>query len=213
MKAAQAIFIALFGAGLTGCGSEQTVAQQRLKEADRQYQAATADCRKQFPIDEPKTIAAKMQCVNSSFALFIMPVMGANADLGQQWMAAQTNMAEQIQAGKMTVAQARDTLTQRWSLILSEVQRRNALAQTAAAQQSAAKADEAAAEWEEFGQRLAAANAAYAAGLAQSPPVQVQPMPPVRQQTFCNELGNTITCNGPGGQTFCNRIGNTITCQ
>jgi hypothetical protein len=69
-------------------------------------------------------------------------------------------------------------------------------------------------QWEEFGQRLAAANAAYAAGLAQSPPVQVQPIPPVSQQTFCNQLGNTVTCNGPGlQQTFCNRIGNTVTCN
>jgi len=109
MKVTRTIFITLCGAALTGCGLDQTAAQQRLKEADRQYQAATADCRKQFPIDEPKTIAAKMQCVNSSFALFIMPVMGANADLGQQWMAAQTNVAEQIRTGKMTVAQAHDT--------------------------------------------------------------------------------------------------------
>ena len=70
------------------------------------------------------------------------------------------------------------------------------------------------AEWEEFGQRLSAANAAYAAGLAQSPPIQVQPMTPVPQQTFCNQLGNTVTCNGPGlQQTYCYRIGNTITCQ
>lgn len=71
-----------------------------------------------------------------------------------------------------------------------------------------------AAALDNFNNAIAAANAAYAAGLAQSPPVQVQPMPPVPQQTFCNQLGNTVTCNGPGlQQTFCNRIGNTITCQ
>jgi hypothetical protein len=69
------------------------------------------------------------------------------------------------------------------------------------------------AEWQEFGQRLAAANAAYAGSLAQSQPVQVQPLPQVPQQTFCNQLGNTTTCTTGTRQVFCSRIGNTITCQ
>jgi hypothetical protein len=87
------------------------------------------------------------------------------------------------------------------------------MAATATDPESKRQWTQAEADWEEFGQRLSAANAAYAAGLAQSPPVQVQPMTQAPQQTFCNQLGNTITCNGPSGQTFCNRIGNTTTCQ
>ena len=87
------------------------------------------------------------------------------------------------------------------------------MAATATDPQTKRQWEQAEADWEEFGQRLSAANTAYAAGLAQAPPVQVQPMRPVPQQTFCNQSGNTITCNGPSGQTFCNRIGNTITCQ
>jgi hypothetical protein len=73
--------------------------------------------------------------------------------------------------------------------------------------------EQAEAEWQEFGQRLAAANAAYAGSLAQSQPVQVQPLPQVPQQTFCNQLGNTTTCTTGTRQVFCSRIGNTITCQ
>ena len=87
------------------------------------------------------------------------------------------------------------------------------MAATATDPQTKRQWEQAEADWEEFGQRLSAANTAYAAGLAQAPPVQVQPMRPVPQQTFCNRLGNTITCNGPSGQTFCNQIGNTTTCQ
>ena len=107
------------------------------------------------------------------------------------------------------------------------------MAATATDPESKRQWEQAEAEWEDFGRRLSDANAAYAAGLAQSPSVQVQPMPPVSQQTFCNQSGNMLTCNGPGlqqrfctqsgnmltcngpglQQTFCNQIGNTITCQ
>lgn len=69
---------------------------------------------------------------------------------------------------------------------------------------------------QEFGDYLAGVNARWAAAQQQTnaQQIQVQPIPQVSQQTFCNQVGNTVTCNGPGlQQTFCNRIGNTITCQ
>ncbi len=71
---------------------------------------------------------------------------------------------------------------------------------------------------QEFGDYLAGVNARWAAAQQQTnaQQIQVQPIvvPQVPQQTFCNQSGNMVTCNGPGlQQTFCNRNGNTITCQ
>jgi hypothetical protein len=76
------IFIVLLSAGLSGCAHDQQLAAQKAWRAELHAQtaAATDDCKKRFPVDEPKTIMAKMQCFNQAFAIEL-PVTGSNADL------------------------------------------------------------------------------------------------------------------------------------
>ncbi len=148
------------------------------------FEAAMNDCRIRFPVDDPKTIVAKMQCVNQAYAIEL-PALGNNADLAQNFMTYRMGVAEQYQNGQITHAQAATMLADKWSQLNSEVQRRNAMAQSVAAQQKAATA----AEWEAFGQAVAAANQAYAAGLAASQP------PTVRLETTCRRILNTTYCD------------------
>jgi hypothetical protein len=185
MRVADVIVVALLGAALAGCGFDQIAAQQRTANLKQQFDAAMNDCRARFPTDDPKTVVAKMQCVNQAYAIEL-PALGSNVDLAQNFMTYRMSVAEQYQNGQITHAQAATMLADKWSQLISEAQRRNAINQTAAAQQRAADATQAAADWEAFGNAVTAANAAFAA------PQQPQT---VRLQTTCNHLGNMTTCN------------------
>jgi hypothetical protein len=101
-------------------------------------------------------------------------------------MAQRLAIAEGVQSGKITVAEGIAEVRQRWSQWSSEAQRRNAIAQTAAAQQRAANAAAAEADAQAFSNAIWAANAAYAAGLQQSQ---------VRLQTTCMQIGNVTDCH------------------
>jgi hypothetical protein len=190
--------VLLLTAALIGCALDQT-AQQRSADLKQQAKAASDACESRFPSGNARTEVARSQCINNALAI-LMPTFGTNQDLVQRFMANRMVIAERVQNGNISWAEGMAEIQAKWSEVVTESRRRG---ETTAA-----------ADWQAFGQSVAAANQAYAAGLAQSPPVQVQPMPPVSQQTFCNQSGNMTTCNGPGlQQTFCNRIGNTVTCQ
>jgi hypothetical protein len=184
MKLTYIISVLLLAPVLAACGLEQIAAQQRTAELKKQFEAAMNDCRVRFPVDDPKTIVAKMQCVNQAYAIEL-PALGNNADLAQNFMTYRISVAEQYQNGQITHAQAATMLADKWSQLNSEAHRRNAMAQSVAAQQRAA----AAAEWESFGQAIAAANQAYAASLAASQP------PTVRMETTCRHVLNTTYCD------------------
>lgn len=158
----------LLGATLAGCGFEQIAAQQRWKE---QYQAAEIDCQNRFPVDDdPKTIVAKTQCRNQAIAVGLgLPAYANIADLIQSFMAYRMSVAEQYQNGQITYAQAAAMIADKISQVNSEAQRRNAVAQSVAAQEAAASA----ATW----QAIVAP--------------QQQPM---RLQTTCMRFGNMVDC-------------------
>lgn len=121
MKAASVILIMLISVGLAGCGLEQVAAQQQ----EKQYQAALADCNARIPTVNRTNVVAKMQCTNNAIAL-ALPELGSNSDLLQTYLAYRASVAEQIQDGRITGAQGAALITQRWSEVVSEAQRRNA---------------------------------------------------------------------------------------
>ena len=132
------------------------------------------DCKLKFPADQ-KVAVAKMQCLENALAIKL-PTFGTDQDLVRAYMATATVIAEQVQSGKMTFIQGNAALADKWSQVVSEAQRRNAVAQSV--QQTAG-------DWEALGNAVAAANAAFAA------PQQ----PDIRLQTTCNRLGNMTMCN------------------
>jgi hypothetical protein len=108
-------------------------------------------------------------------------------------MAYRSFVAEQIQNGKMTVAQGNAAIDDKRSKLVSEWMRRDAIAINAEAQQMAAEAQQraaneaaAAAQAQAFSDAIWAANAAYAAGPQQST---------VRVETTCRHIGNTTYCD------------------
>ena len=99
---------------------------------------------------------AKFQCINQADAIQLSAV--PNPDLAQSYMAYRVMIAEQLQNGQITAAQAAAMIAEKRYQLNSEGQRRNGMAQIAAAQQRAADAAETAATSE------AIANAAAAWG-------------------------------------------------
>ena len=111
---------------------------QTQEELAKQYERAKRDCVNKFPTDIPKTIVAKVECLNTAQAV-VLPTWGNNRDLIQTWMAYRVVIAERIQNKEMTVAEGDGAIAQRWSEAQTEIQRRNAYAAQAAAQQNAAQ--------------------------------------------------------------------------
>jgi hypothetical protein len=186
MKLAWAISAVLLSAALAGCADQQQIAaQQRWAELHKQRDAAEGVCEARFPGDDynPKTIVAKFKCINQADAIQLSAV--PDPDLAQSYMAFRVMIAEQLQNGQITAAQAAAMIAEKRYQLNSEGQRRNAVAQTAAAQQRAADAAAAEADWQAFGNAVAAANAALAAPQQQT----------VRVQTSCRRLLNTIYCD------------------
>jgi len=69
-----------------------------------------------------------------------LPIFTPDEDLLQAYIADRTVIAEQIQSGKMTIAEGNALITQKWSAVVSEKQRREMARQSVAAQQDAARA-------------------------------------------------------------------------
>ena len=78
MKVARSIFAVLLAAALCGCAQDQ--AQQRATELNKQYQVALNDCSSRFPSDGPKTIVAKVQCLNQAYTIQL-PTLGRTSIL------------------------------------------------------------------------------------------------------------------------------------
>jgi hypothetical protein len=100
----------------------------RDAEVDKQYKAGVADCTAKFPEDRAH-IMAFMQCVNDVIARTWLPVSSSNADLWQNLMAYNMSVAEQIQNGQVTNVQGVALMAQKFSEVVTEARRRDALAQ------------------------------------------------------------------------------------
>jgi archaellum component FlaG (FlaF/FlaG flagellin family) len=139
MKVARTIFAVLLAAALSGCADYQ--AQQQAAQIKERNKAATRDCRNRFSTVTPENIVAAAQCRNAAMAI-TLPLLGSNQDLAQSFMAQRLAIAEQVQKGKLTVAEGSTAIWQKYSEAEGELQRRIAITQTAAAQQQTAAAQQ-----------------------------------------------------------------------
>jgi hypothetical protein len=120
-----------------GCG---LIARKELQEKQQaaiaEMQAGFAECKARFP-EGSKQYVAKQQC-DSAAAQVIRPYM-TYPDLFDRAQADRAVIAERLQAGRITVAEAKQATASK-SQIAEDEQRRNLAARSVGAQESAAAA-------------------------------------------------------------------------
>ncbi|SFV19402.1 MULTISPECIES: hypothetical protein [Bradyrhizobium] len=108
-----------------------------MAAATAAMQRSFEDCKAQFP-EGTKNMIEKNKC-NATAALAIRPFT-TYPDLFDKYWATRAVIAERVQAGKMTIAEANQEATQTQSDIAAEEQRRNLANRSVGAQESAAAA-------------------------------------------------------------------------
>lgn len=167
--------LALFGCGIAPrVHADDEAKQQATANAQliEQSKAAMAACDAKFPAGDPKTAVVRRKCINDGFAIRL-PTFGPDQDLVQTVMADSMVIAEQVQSGKMTIAEGNAAISEKWSKAVTESQRRANSKNSVLAQQSAAAA-------------------------AQKPvaPANDAAVTPVDLPGFiCTQSGNMTTCN------------------
>lgn len=123
---------------VAGCG---LIARKELQEKQQaaiaQMQAGFAECKTRFP-DGSKQYVAKQQC-DTAAAQAIRPFV-TYPDLFDREQAERAVIAERLQGGKMTLAEANQQAATVHSQIAEDEQRRNLAARSVGAQESAAAA-------------------------------------------------------------------------
>ena len=124
---------------LDGCG----IARRQEMEAKRaalkqQSDAAAQDCNTEFPPGKVPTAVARAQCINN--ALSILRPIVPYPDLWDVYMASHIAVAERVQKGQMSIAEANEVLAQKRSELVAEEQRRLLANRSVAAQENIASA-------------------------------------------------------------------------
>ncbi|MGB7078967.1 MAG: hypothetical protein WBD53_17410 [Xanthobacteraceae bacterium] len=135
------------GLALSGCAVAPRVqAQDQAKQQAalnaqliEQSKAAMAACDAKLPAGDPKTAVVRRKCINDGFAIRL-PTFGPDQDLVRGVMADSIVIAEQVQSGKMTIAEGNAAIADKWSKAVTESQRRANSKDSVLAQQSAAAA-------------------------------------------------------------------------
>jgi hypothetical protein len=149
MRTAGVLSAVPLSAAVAGCGIAQRMqAKEQAKQLAAQSDAAIADCNAKIPVGNPTTIVSRMQCLNDAMAIR-MPLFGSDQDLAQAFMTYRMAVAEQVQKGKMSIAEGNAAIAEKWSQEVSESQRRRNATLSVAAEQDAASAQQsaAAASW------------------------------------------------------------------
>jgi hypothetical protein len=124
---------------LCGCGLAR---QQELKAQSaalkEQSQAAVQECEAKYPKGSPATAVVRAQCMNDAMAI-TRPLWGTSTDLVNGWMAHRVVVAEKLQKGQITVAQANEEMANSWTQVVDQEQRRNLANRSVTAQETAAQ--------------------------------------------------------------------------
>jgi hypothetical protein len=125
-------------AGLGGCGlAARKEREEAFAAAKARTQTALADCEAKYPQGSKQPVE-KAQCMNAAFNI-LRPFV-PYPDLMDQDMANRALLAEKVQQGKLSPAEATAEMTQRQSQIVAEEQRRGLANRAVSAQESAAAA-------------------------------------------------------------------------
>jgi len=133
------ICVVLLALVVAGCGlMRQRELQEKIAALRQQSADAMNNCNQQYPPGLAKTAMARAQCVNAAMAI-LQPTL-PYPDLLQTWMADHVAIAEEVQTGKITIAQANAALAEKWSAMVAEEQRRTLANRSVAAQEQSAAA-------------------------------------------------------------------------
>jgi hypothetical protein len=134
------VYLAAFiGLVVASCGLvRQRELQERIDTLNAQARTASKACDSTFPAGNPKTAVARAKCQVDALAIR-RPIV-KHPDLMDSFIATRMSVAEQVQNGRLTVAQANEILANKNSEVVSEEQRRNLAQRSVAAQESVAAA-------------------------------------------------------------------------
>ena len=129
----------VLGLTVASCGiARQQEMQARIQELQAQKLAAIQRCDVTVPAGNPKTAVERAKCQTEAWAI-LRPIM-PYPDLLDLMIASRLTIAEQIQNGKLTIAQANEQIAAKRSEIVAEEQRRNLANRSVAAQEGMAVA-------------------------------------------------------------------------
>jgi hypothetical protein len=119
------------------------IARRQEMEAKRvalkqQSDAAFQDCNTQFPPGKVATAVARAQCTNNALSI-LRPIL-PYPDLWDVYMASHIVIAERVQKGQISIAEANEVLAQKRSDLAPEEQRRLLANRSVAAQENIASA-------------------------------------------------------------------------
>jgi hypothetical protein len=141
MKAILAVLVAL---AVAGCGViRQRELQARVDELKAKTKEAEQQCNVTWPAGNPKTAVPRARCQTE--ALAIMRPIAPYPDLIDLFIASRIAIAERVQNGQVTIAQANEAIATKRSEIIAEEQRRQLANRSVSAQENAAAASLAAA--------------------------------------------------------------------
>ncbi len=174
------LMVLAIGLAVTGCGiaqpiqSEEPAKQSAVPSAQliQQSKTAMAACDAEFPAGEPRTAVARRKCINDGFTIRL-PTFGPDQDLVRAVLGDSMVIAEKVQNGQMSIAEANATMAKKWSQAVVASQQRAHSKNSVLAQQSAATAPQ---------------QAAVPAGGGVVVPVD---LPGFK----CDQNGNAVTCN------------------
>jgi hypothetical protein len=127
------IGVAVLSIGVASCGLAR---QQQRASLKQQSEAATQECDTKLPPANPKTAVARAKCQVDAYN--IMRPAVTYPDLMDLFIARRMLVAEQVEKGQITIAQANELIATKQSEIVAEEQRRNLANRSVAAQESAA---------------------------------------------------------------------------
>jgi hypothetical protein len=109
------VCVVLLALALSGCGiAKRMEALEQAKQLAAQSDAALAECNAKFPAPNPKTVVARVKCLNDAMAIR-MPLFGTDQDLALAYMADRMMVAEKIENGKMTMVEGNAAVAEKWS--------------------------------------------------------------------------------------------------
>ena len=125
----------VLGLTVASCGIAR---QARIQELQAQELAAIQRCDVTVPAGNPKTAVERAKCQTEAMAI-LRPIM-PYPDLQDSMIAIRLAIAEQVQNGKLTIAQGNEQIAAKRSEIVAEEQRRNLANRSVAAQEGMAVA-------------------------------------------------------------------------
>jgi hypothetical protein len=131
--------VVLVGVTLAGCGlTQQLELQARNDKLSAQNKAAMQSCDETHPPGNPKTVVARAKCQTEAMAI-LLPMV-PYPDLLRSLIASRMVVAEEVQDGKLTIAQGNEIMANKLSNMVSEEQRRNLANRSVRAQEGIAAA-------------------------------------------------------------------------